>query len=82
VTARVRPPGVATALVVNALSRHLARRGWSDVDLARATGLTRVRVNRLKNRRARPTVGEALRIGRALGLRIEHVFSLASRTAR
>jgi transcriptional regulator with XRE-family HTH domain len=71
---RSRLPGRA---IRNLLSRQLAGRGWSDHDLARATGLSRLRVNRLKSRRARPTVHDALLISAALGLRIAQLFSLA-----
>jgi transcriptional regulator with XRE-family HTH domain len=63
--------------VRNALVRLLYRRGWSDVDLAARTRLSRSRVNRLKNGRADPSVGEALRIATALGVAVEDVFWLA-----
>lgn len=52
----------------------LAERGWSDVRLARAAGLDRAHVNRLKNGRARPSVGTALAIARALGADVADVF--------
>ena len=58
------------------LGRTLYRRGWSDADLAAATGLGRSRVNRIKNGRVVPTVGEALRIGRALSLSVAELFYL------
>jgi transcriptional regulator with XRE-family HTH domain len=67
--------------VLNAISRLLGERGWSDGELAERAGLARMRVNRIKNRRARPTVAEALQIGAALGVRVEHVFRL-DETAR
>jgi len=56
------------------LSRALARRDWSDLDLAARTGLSRAHVNRLKNRRVRPTLRDALLIARALGCETEDVF--------
>jgi putative transcriptional regulator len=62
--------------VLNAISRLIGERGWSDGELAARAGLARMRVNRIKNRRARPTVAEALRIGAALELRVEEVFRL------
>jgi len=62
--------------VRNAISRLLGERGWSDGELAARAGLARLRVNRIKNRRARPTVAEALRIGAALGLPVDRVFRL------
>jgi plasmid maintenance system antidote protein VapI len=63
----------------NSLARRLAERKWTDADLARVTGLTRLRINRVKNGRARPTIEEALRISRAFGSAVEQVFSLVAR---
>ena len=62
--------------VLNELSRRLYERGWSDSALAARTGLSRLRVNRIKNRRVRPTVRDALVISRALGVRVRAVFRL------
>lgn len=62
--------------VVNELSRRLFLRNWSDSDLAIRTGLSRLRVNRIKNRRVRPTVRDALMISRALGEPVRAVFRL------
>lgn len=62
--------------VQNVISRLLGERGWSDGDLATRAGLARMRVNRIKNGRARPTVAEALQIGAALGARVDQVFHL------
>ena len=58
------------------LSRLLFERRWTDGELAARAGLLRLRVNRLKNRRLRPTVRDALLIGAALGLRVHRVFRL------
>ncbi len=68
-----------TPRVRNGLVRLLFRRGWSDVELGRRARLSRSRVNRLKNGRAQPTVGEALRIAAALGVGVADVFWLAER---
>jgi putative transcriptional regulator len=65
----VRPPR-------NGISRLLALRGWSDADLAQRCSLSRAHVNRVKNRRVRPTVRDALLICGALGVRVEDVFWL------
>jgi len=61
--------------VKNTISRALFERGWSDADLATATGFSRSRINRVKNGRARPTVRDALLIGQALGLTVDGLFS-------
>ena len=68
-------------VVVNALSRLLFEHEWSDADLAAHTGLSRARINRLKNRRARPTVGDALLISRALGVPVARIFALSRERA-
>lgn len=66
----------------NTLSRALARRAWSDAELAARAGLSRAHLNRLKNRRVRPTLRDALLIARALGVEVEAVFGpLRSGTA-
>jgi len=44
--------------------------------LATRSGLTRLRINQIKNRRAQPSVGEALLISQALGLSTESIFFL------
>jgi len=61
----------------NTLSRVLARRAWSDAELAARAGLSRAHVNRLKNRRIRPTLRDALLVSRALGLEVEALFGPA-----
>jgi len=58
----------------NTLSRALVRRAWSDAELAARTGLSRSHVNRLKNRRLRPTLRDALLVARALGCDVEAIF--------
>jgi putative transcriptional regulator len=69
----------------NALSRLLAARGWSDIELAARAGLDRAHVNQVKNGRALPTVATALVIARALGVPVATAFppgSAARRRAR
>src|SRR4029077_17107965 len=46
----------------NALSRLLALRGWSDLELAARAGLDRAYVNQGKNGGALPTVATALAV--------------------
>jgi len=60
----------------NCLARLLNDRGWSETTLAAMVGLSRSRVNRLKNRHAMPSVAEALLIAYALHLRVAEIFSL------
>lgn len=59
----------------------LAERGWSEEQLARAAGLDRAHLNRIKNGRARPTIGTALAIARALAVPVAIAFP-ASRARR
>lgn len=66
----------------NALSRLLAARGWSDVELARRARLDRAHVNQIKNGRALPTVATALAIARALGVAVTQAFPPGSATRR
>jgi transcriptional regulator with XRE-family HTH domain len=62
--------------VTNRLSHALYQRGWSDQTLARVTGLSRPRINGIKNRRVKPTVRDALLISNALRVPVEQLFSL------
>ena len=66
----------------NALSRLLALRGWSDLELATRAGLDRAYVNQVKNGRALPTVATALAVARALGVRVAAVFPPGSAVRR
>jgi transcriptional regulator with XRE-family HTH domain len=66
----------------NRLSRVLAERAWSDAELATRAGLSRAHVNRLKNRRIRPSLRDALLVARALGLEVEALFAPSSSAAR
>jgi DNA-binding Xre family transcriptional regulator len=54
----------------------LYKREWADHELANRTGLTRSRINTLKNARAQATTIEALLIARALNCRVADIFSL------
>ena len=65
-----------TMAVRNHVGRHLVQRGWSDVELARRTGLSRAHLNRLRNRRVRPTLRDGLLISAALGVAVEALFEL------
>jgi DNA-binding XRE family transcriptional regulator len=58
----------------NAIGRILYARNLREHDLARRAGLTQSHLNRIKNDRVDPSLETALRICRALGLRVEDVF--------
>jgi transcriptional regulator with XRE-family HTH domain len=58
----------------NTLSGALLRRGWTDARLAERAALSRAHLNRVKNRRARPRLRDALLIGRALELPVATLF--------
>jgi transcriptional regulator with XRE-family HTH domain len=60
----------------NSISRIAYERGLSDGALARRAGMTRSRLNRIKNRRLQPTVKDALLISGALGVALAQAFSL------
>ena len=65
--------------VHNRLVQLMSERHWSDRYLATLAGLSRVRLNRLKNQRAEPTVSDALRLSAALGIRVADLFWLSRR---
>ena len=58
----------------NTIGRILYARNLREHDLARRAGLTQSHLNRIKNGRVDPSLDTALRICRALGLRVEDVF--------
>ena len=60
----------------NRLARLLSDRGWSDAALGEKVGLSRARINGLKNKRAVPSVLEALLIADALQVRVAETFRL------
>jgi transcriptional regulator with XRE-family HTH domain len=68
---------VSNQIPGNAISRLAYELGWSDGELARKAGLTRSRLNRIKNGRIRPSVRDALLISRALGVPLGQVFLFA-----
>ena len=56
------------------------RLGLSDDALARAAGLSRAHLNRIKNGTIVPRIDTALAIARALGVSVAAVFQLTSRS--
>jgi transcriptional regulator with XRE-family HTH domain len=75
-------PGETEIVVTNRLARELFEREWTDTDLAARTGLSRSRINRLKNRRVRPTTRDALLIAAALGKPVASLFEVEIRMLR
>ena len=51
-----------------------AERGWSQVDLAEALGVSRQTVNALENGRYDPSLPLAFKLGRTFGMAIEDIF--------
>jgi len=66
----------------NVISRLAYELGWSDGELALKAGITRSRLNRIKNGRIPPSVRDALLISRALGCSLEQVFGAGPDGAR
>lgn len=66
----------------NRVSVVLAKLCWPDGVLADKSGLTRVRVNKIKNRRVQPRIGEVLAIARVFDARAEDLFELTHRKPR
>jgi len=50
-------------------------KGWSQVALAKAAGVSRTQVSAIENGRLVPSVAAALRIAQALGDTVEHLFA-------
>jgi transcriptional regulator with XRE-family HTH domain len=73
-TAPRRALGTAGVSHRTGLGPLLAERRLNDVQLARAAGLDRAHVNRLKNGRAQPSVATALAVAAALGVDVAIVF--------
>jgi len=65
---------VSSLRIRNRLGPELFRRDWTDDDLARRTGIGRMRINRIKNGRTEPTVKDALLIASVLGMSVREVF--------
>ncbi len=68
--------------VDNALSRALYRRDWSETALARESGISRCRINQIKNGYIAPSLFDALAISTALKMRISDLFVIARRGRR
>lgn len=62
--------------LTNRLKAHREARGWTQLQLATATGLSRKTVNTVENGIFVPSVIVAMKLARALGVRVEDVFVL------
>jgi DNA-binding XRE family transcriptional regulator len=60
----------------NEIGRLAHRLGMSDGAVARAAGLSRAHLNRIKNGRVVPRVDAAIAVARALGTPVRRVFRL------
>jgi len=58
----------------NRLKVLRAERGWSQLELAEALGVSRQTVNALENGRYDPSLPLAFKLGRTFGKSIEEIF--------
>jgi len=56
------------------ISKILYDKGWTEMELSSRTGLAQSYINRVKNSRIVPTVRTAMRICKALDVRVEDAF--------
>jgi DNA-binding XRE family transcriptional regulator len=68
--------------VDNALSRALYQLDSSDTELAESSGISRSRINRIKNGHVEPTLYDALVLSKALKMRVGDVFALSTSGVR
>lgn len=68
--------GAAGAVVIQRLRWARAARGWSQADLARASGITRQAVNAIERSRYVPNAAVALQLAAALEVHVEDLFVL------
>ena len=66
----------ASSGLVNRVREERLRRGWSQEDLARRSGLSRTGVSAIEMDRLVPSTAAALALALALGLRVEDLFAL------
>lgn len=65
--------------VRNRIHHLLHERGMLEIDFARNIGMDQGQLNRVKNRRATPTLRTAVLIARGFGLPLEEVFCFDER---
>ena len=62
--------------LINHLARHRKARGWTQAQLAHATGVSRKTINTIENRVFTPSTVLALRLSKVLETRVEDIFEL------
>src|SRR5271166_3454934 len=62
--------------IENYLREHRARRGWSQEELARRSGLSRAGISAIETERLIPSTAGALALAGAFGCRVEDLFRL------
>ena len=60
--------------MANRISQELKKRGWSQTMLAQRAGLDRMYVNRLIHQIKFPMLPTAIKIARALGVKVEELW--------
>lgn len=58
------------------LREAMAEAGMDEPQLAKATGISQPAINLIKNGKREPTLGNAVRIAKALGLRLDQIWSV------
>ncbi|HEY6489108.1 MAG: helix-turn-helix transcriptional regulator [Terracidiphilus sp.] len=62
--------------VANRVKEHRAARGWTQEELAQATGVSRQSINSIERNRYVPSLALALTFARVFGCATEEIFRL------
>lgn len=60
--------------MANLILEAIKKKGWSQGKLAQAAGLERVQLNRLIHRSKSPSVWTALKVAKALAMKVEELW--------
>lgn len=63
-------------MVKNHVKRAREQKGISQIELAKQVGISRNSIINIETGQFTPTIGNALKIAKALNLRVEDLFSL------
>lgn len=63
-------------MVKNHVKRAREQKGISQIELAKQVGISRNSISSIETGQFTPTIGNALKIAKALNLRVEDLFSL------
>lgn len=66
-----------TERLLNRVRERRDQQGWTQVELAQRTGVSRKTVNTIENNVFEPSTLVALKLARALGAQVEDLFWLA-----